>query len=480
MQTAIMDYDNSPYRFHSFTNITHSYNDSKTRKIGIELIPFKYNNEPETSVLEYNELRKCICGTVINKYFTKKNDEIVCPICSRTLKIGSNKLSYSTELNDDVYDISLKYNDRNRFSESDFYVISLSVIKHNSHDLEKVFSEIYQAGKFHNRFVGLAIYHGNYTFYCPSRKSNFVTFPQEISLHSFCSIFSQYKDFLEDFRSVKHLVVDEEYVECNASHDERLTFFTSLSTIFGSRIHFFLSDIDHDKINGSNNFSENFLELTTNSGQINLIVHGTRFNAETSNLIIAASISGGVYKCIKEKLNFEILRKCLIYVSNETYNYATITVVTPDSTSLVDYAGAGLYEHKKVSLAKVSYNESFCFLFNFTKPENRFIQFVVRYTTSYSFTKLRVINFCLPSEYIISPLVIYRVISSFVAHNLLYRTREEAENSKKHLEHYFSKVVDRSYMNENFRDKLSVNTSFVYEDPVFSYEKALLLRRYNY
>ncbi|KAK8896435.1 hypothetical protein M9Y10_014335 [Tritrichomonas musculus] len=482
----------------TFAQITHRgvdfISNSYPTEIGICYTPIPITSiRPETSAIPGDNIPRCsLCSAFFNKFNKVERcdhnlTKFQCSLCGGytntkiSLDIQSNN-NAECLLKNEVYEalVYRSYFKRRAFTPTDFYVISLDLLRTNPSLLDVICNSYVTC--FQPKQVGIAFIHGAITVVKFRPSTALQTFSDGVPIVKESQLFASAAYFRDSLLKIKASLFSLKPIE-NADYAKNFVEFgTAVSTKFGSSLFFILNESDFHNVAHLDSLKFEALNMCTKYAQASVCLFSDDEIKYRNPLLDLVSFTGGFLKVYTKKrarrnsyhnpisqatplatnINFpsndrnihddasienEFIsydedgfeNELMLLLRPSLYHDAFLFVRPPDGGDVIDYAGYGfLKTNTGVCLSKVQAGDTFYFTINASKVTHPFIQFVIYYTTPNNERRIRVSTLPMMSLPIISTELLRSYSAAMVAQRIIAEDLNSASDYLTSLKKKFS------------------------------------------
>ena len=436
-----MIYQNSAATFLKATHRgVESISGSDPSEIGICFTPFPLSSiKPETSTFPGDNIPRCSsCSAFMNKFNKIGRNQFQCALCG---EITSTQISIdmnNAEVKNEVYEavVHRKYIIRKILAITDFYIISLSLVKSNPLILNAIFNSF--NSKYHPKQVGLAFLHGAISVVKFRDTLSIQTFPDSSPDVKISQLFVNDTVFVNSLNRLFPQLMDLKYIENPQLSRNMIDFGFYISTKFGSNLRLFLDESDFHAVETLNSVKTEALKMCQLRTQASVVLFSNSHYIYKNPLVELAALTGGFFKAYPVSNNNNdnntipsYLEELVSLLKQNLYHDTFLFVRPPDYGDIIDYSGQGmLTTNTAVLLTKVHEGESFYFTINAKNYKHPFLQFVIYFTTETNERRFRVFTLPMMEIPIINTELIKNYVAAMVAQRILI---EDIPTAKKYL-----------------------------------------------
>lgn len=456
-----IDSESSATYIHVTHQLPENIKNTSPNEIGISLTPFPYSLlRTDYSRIPADSLPRCLkCGAFINKYDICEGYVFKCPFCNFSTQSRIPFDIDGAEFTSEVYEAyCTKYPvHREQFTPTDFFFISISLLKTCPNLLDIIEESFIMCTC--TKQVGIAFIHGGITVVKFRENMSFQTYPCEVPVIRYPTIFilvDKFRKSLPLIKSKAQELVDIPQLENNSESKvpNFIKFATQCLSVFGTSGKFFLDEKDFHSVYACHDIRNDALHLCRFGSQVSIFpIFNSNSNyssvAYKSPLFDLCSITGGFLKFFniddtnqETKTNslLNLKQQLIPYLKYKIYHDTVLYIIPPIDCQVTDFAGNGfLQSHNVVSVPKIKKGDTFFFKVDARTIKRPFFQFVVYFTNEVGVKKLRIFtikfgNFPREDLYALSSF-----LAAITAQRLLV---EESADLKKFVEELKKKYAD--------------------------------------
>ncbi|KAH0790050.1 hypothetical protein GPJ56_006089 [Histomonas meleagridis] len=440
----------------TYAQVTHHHPDeigkTQPNEIGVRLCPFPFHSiKPETTTFPGDSIPRCHgCGAFYNKFNQRNLSCYICSLCgtknTTSIPIDPNLPEYRDEAYDGIP--SKMYRIRNKFVPTDFYIISLSLIKKIPDILDIIISSYSSCYEY--KQIGICFLHGSITVVKFRESLQLQTFSDFVPTCKISQLFAAMTGFCHYIQEIKTMISKIQINEHGNCAKFAIDFGIDVSTPFGTSLRYILDANDFHNMASEDCYFK-ALDVCKKGTQISLAVFADNIQYK-SPLFQFPSITGGFLEFIPPGSDLQKIKSILLpsltrSIFHDTFIYAR----APDGYSITDYAGTGLMRSSKsVMTPKIEAGQTFYFKFNTQGMKQSTLQFVIFFTTELGLKRFRVITVQIMEQQAIDYDLINRYIAGLISHSYINEGKKNAEKLLEDMKKKFNNFDPSVFNSSNF------------------------------